>query len=256
MVQGQPLRQSIGGTVRDGRLAIGWSKETLAQRSGLSRGMVGRVERGGVNVTVDTASRLLEALGLVAELSIRRPFITRPRQVDAAHATCVAHVQRRLEAAGWAVRREVEIVHARSHGWIDILAFEPATRTMLVIEVKTEIHDLGRVERTLTWYKRESWAAARRLGWRPQRVRPWLLVLATEANDARLRDNRAAVGQSFPARSMDMLEPAGTGGGVALIDPRSRRREWLIRARIDGRRTSPPYRDYAEFITGRSGRDR
>jgi hypothetical protein len=33
--------------------------------------------------------------------------------------------------------------------------------------------------------------------------------------------------------------------GLALIDPRSRRRDWLIPTRVDGRRTVLPYQDLA-----------
>jgi hypothetical protein len=208
--------------------------------------MVQRVEACTVNVTVDTAGRILDALGVAVEPVFRAPFVASARQLDRAHAQCVAYVQRRLEAAGWLVRREVEILGGRSHGWIDVLAFDPATRTLLVIEVKTEIHDVGRIERTLGWYGREAWAAAQRLGWRPAVVRTVLVVLATEANDERLRTNREILAQAFPARGMAVLSSGRSG--LALIDPRSHRREWLGRAVVDGRRSRAPYRDYAAFV--------
>jgi hypothetical protein len=211
----------------------------------VSRELVQRVESCTVNVTVDTAGRMLDALGVAVDPVFRQPFVASPRQGDRAHAQCVAYVQRRLEAAGWLVRREVELAHGRSHGWIDVLAFEPATGTLLVIEVKTEIHDVGRIERTLGWYGREAWAAARRLGWRPAIVRTALVVLATEANEERIRMNREALAQAFPARGMAVL--ASGRSGLAVIDPRSHRREWLDRAMVDGRRSRPPYRDYAAF---------
>jgi hypothetical protein len=34
--------------------------------------------------------------------------------------------------------------------------------------------------------------------------------------------------------------------GIALIDPRSRRRDWLIASPLEGRRTLAPYRDSAD----------
>jgi hypothetical protein len=58
-------------------------------------------------------------------------------------------VQRRLEAAGWLVVREVRIESGRYLGWIDLLAFDPVTKTLLVIEIKTRLDDLGDLERTL-----------------------------------------------------------------------------------------------------------
>jgi hypothetical protein len=50
--------------------------------------------------------------------------------------------------------REVEIVHGRSHGWIDLLAFDRRTGTMLILEIKTRLSDLGAIERQIAWYER------------------------------------------------------------------------------------------------------
>jgi hypothetical protein len=46
-----------------------------------------------------------------------------------------------------------------------------------------------------------------------------------------------------------MLLSDGPATGIALIDPRSHRKEWLLRARSHGRRTPAPYRNYADFVT-------
>lgn len=194
------LRSAVAGAVRDGRTAVGWSQSELSRAAGVSTGMVAKVESGAANVTVDLAGRLLSALGVTIDLRPSMPFAS-PRQRDAVHSQCAAYVQRRLEATGWLVAREVEIVHGRSHGWIDVLAFNPTTPELLVIEVKTEIHDIGRIERTLAWYGRQALIAATKLGWRARSARPWLILLATEENESRLRVNREALAQSFPARA-------------------------------------------------------
>jgi hypothetical protein len=125
---------------------------------------------------------------------------------------------------------------------------------VLVIEVKTELHDLGQVERQLGWYEREAWAAARRLHWRPERVVGALLLLATEETDERLRANREPLAASFPVRAAGLASIVDAGSAatraraLAMIDPRSKRRRWLRAARMDGRRTVAPYRDYADFM--------
>ena len=243
-------------SVKDGRHAVGWSQRELARRARVSRQMVGRVERASVSPSLEVSSRLFGALGIEAELVVRVPFlIDRHRQRDPAHARCAAYVQRRLEKAGWNVRREVEVVHGRSHGWIDILAFEPRSATVLVIEIKTQLEDLGQTERTLGWYEREAPAAARRLGWRPRRVSSWLLLLATDAVDCRIAENRDALNAAFPGRAPDVMGwlrgselGALDGRALAMIDPRNRRRAWLLRTRVDGRRTAARYRHYADFM--------
>jgi Holliday junction resolvase-like predicted endonuclease len=53
---------------------------------------------------------------------------------------------RTLADAGWEVRAEVSFSSYGERGAIDLLAWHPETRTLLVIEVKTEI---GAVESTL-----------------------------------------------------------------------------------------------------------
>jgi hypothetical protein len=164
----------------------------------------------------------------------------------------------RLKRAGWETAGEVEIGGDRSRGWIDLLAFHPQHRLLLVIEVKTEIRDFGSIERTLGWYERESWAAARRLGWRPRTVLGCLLVMATEANEVRLGDNRAGLTNGFPIRATELerilangSQPPRRARALAMIDPRSRRDRWLRPSRLDGRRTAAPYVDYADFMRAR-----
>lgn len=254
------LRTSIGQAVAAARRARGWSQAELSRRAGVSAGMVAFVERGSVNVTVDMAGRLLQEAGVRVDLRCQVPF--GGRQVDAAHAACAAYAQRRLEGEGWQTAREVEVGEGLTRGWIDLLAWHAVSRTLVAVEIKTELIDLGAVERQLGWYARAAPVAALRRGWRATRVVRWLLLLATEVNERRVLDNSFALRQSFPdrPRGRDGLRDAMSG--LALIDPRSRRRQWLIAPRADGRRTPAPYADYRDFTlhprrgVGRRGRSR
>ena len=151
-------------------------------------------------------------MGARLAIAVDAPYLgDRPLQRDAAHAHCVGHVGRRLAAAGWLVAREVEVGTDRSRGWIDVLAFHPPTGLVLVIEVKTELRDLGQIERTLGWYEREAWAAARRQGWRPRRVHGALLLLATEMNEDRVRSNRDVLATGFPFRAAALTTSVDVG---------------------------------------------
>lgn len=250
----------------DLRRTIGWSQAELARRAGVSQPWVSAVEAGNVrNLTFSVATRLLKAMGARLVVSIDAPFFgDRRHQRDTAHVRCVSYVAGRLERDGWLVARETEIGGDRSRGWIDLLAFHVDTGLALVIEIKTEIHDLGAIERSLGWYEREAWAAARRIGWRPRAVAGCLLLLATASNDARARTNRAAFDHAFGKRAIDLAhvvaapDPASLrdGRAVAMIDPRSRRKRWLIALAIDGRRSRSPYVDYASFVASLSRRSR
>jgi hypothetical protein len=157
----------------------------------------------------------------------------------------------------------VEIGSGRSRGWIDILAYHAATRTLLVVEVKTELRDMGALLRTVAWYERAAWSAARARGWRPTSLGSATLFLATAANDSAIRDNADLMASGFPIRAVALetflRDPASvglSGRALAMIDPLSRRRNWLRRTRLDGRRTPAPAPDYATVARALRSRGR
>lgn len=229
------------------------TQQVLADAVGVSRPYIAAVESGRANPSLDLVVRIAERLGIEVDLVARPPLVIARPQHDLVHARCSGYVDRRLRRAGWEVHREVEVVHGRSHGWIDLLAFDPRTGMLLIVEVKTRIDDLGAIERQLGWYERSAPGLARPFGWRPVRVLGCLILLASDEVDAGCRVNADALGAAFPWRAPEMTRviggehlPAAPSRGLALIDPSSRRRDWLLRTRADGRRTAAPYRDYAD----------
>jgi len=246
----------FGAQVRLIRVALGIGQRALARRIGRSQGYVSVVERGNVaGLSIADADVIARALGATLVFGIEAPVLLGgSRQRDAAHARCVAYVARRLAAAGWDVRREVAIGTRERPGWIDILAFNPETRVLLVIEIKTDVVDIGGLERQLGWYHREARNVCRSLGWKPSTIIATALVLATAANDDRIRTNSISVRQVFPLRWRDLIsvirgaQPNGAGWGLAMIDPRSRVRDWCRPTVLDGRRTTAPYRHIADFL--------
>lgn len=271
--RGYPLRMllvakamlvDVARTVRDMRRALGWSQRDLAERAQVAQSTISRMERAVLDdLTFATAALVLDALGVRASLSLQTPFIAdRSRQSDAGHARCVAYVVRRLRRLGWVTLTEVEIVDGRSHGWIDVLAYRESDGRLLVIEVKTDVVDVGRAERQLGWYERAAWDVARRHGWRPRQVTAALLVLATQATLERLAANREHMQQSFPmaARELGMIAAGGSAAAsgsraLAMIDPYNRSKRWLRATPLSGRVAPPRYADYAALMARvRSGR--
>jgi transcriptional regulator with XRE-family HTH domain len=228
------------------------TQREVAAGAAVSRGHVARIELGSANPTLDAVDRVSRCLGIEAELVFRTPaVIGSTTQRDIVHAQCSAYVERRLRTAGWKTAREVEVVQARSHGWIDVLAFNPEDETLLVIEIKTRLDDLGSVERQLGWYGRSAGDVARRIGWTPRRIVIWLVVLSSDEVEAVITRNADLLWGQFPVRAREMLawlaesRHSTTGWGLALLDPTSKRRDWLIRARVDGRRSPSRFVDYA-----------
>ena len=245
---------SFGEACLTTRVRLDVSQLELARSVGVTRSYIGRIERGEANPPLKLVEAIATALGLEISFSFRGPvFPTGSRVHDAVHARCSAYVDRRLRGEGWLTAREVEIVHGRSHGWIDLLAFDPRTATLLVIEIKTQLDDLGALERQIGWYERMAWAAAGRLGWRPRTIQVVVLALASDEVEAVIRAHRDLIRLAFPVRARALRTLIATsrpeaGRGLALIDPSSRRRDWLIATALDGRRSRLPYRSYADVV--------
>jgi len=250
--------ERFGASVRAVRVALGLSQRASAKLMGRSQAWVSLMERGRIaSLSVSEADLICQSLGATLVLGVEAPvLIAGPRQRDAAHARCVAYVARRLRSDGWLVQREVQVGSSSRPGWIDILAFHPTSRILLVIEVKTELVDLGGLERQLGWYVSEAPRGAAKLGWRPEAVLGCVLMLATTATYDRLREDAPGIRQVFPLRGRDLMNVL-RGGAVprrgwflAMIDPRSRVREWGRPTVLDGRRTPAPYRHVADFLRG------
>jgi transcriptional regulator with XRE-family HTH domain len=251
----QRLINLIATTVGSSRSRFEWSQRELSRRSGVSQSRISSLERGRIRtLRVAEMDRLFAVLSVRYWLSVEPPSVVVERQRDLVHARCAVHVANRLEAAGWLVQREVEIGDGRTHGWIDILAFDPRSGSLIVIEIKTEIRDFGAIERTLNWYQREASRAARRFGWRPERVGSALLVLESRQNDVSISNGRVMFKHGFPGRAtelravVDGVGPPNASRFLAMIDPRSRRSTWLRSTACDGRRSAPPYEDYIDAV--------
>ena len=62
----------LGNCIRTEREARGWSLTDLAQRSGVSRAMINKVERGGASPTASLLGRLSGAFGLTLSTMLAR----------------------------------------------------------------------------------------------------------------------------------------------------------------------------------------
>jgi hypothetical protein len=127
------------------------------------------------------------------------------------------------------VLREVEISEGRLHGWIDLLAFDPRTRTLLIIEIKTSIDDIGRLERQIGWYARAV-ATATPPGGQPTRVVAWVLALASTDVEQAIARHRTIVDETFPGRAATMR---GLVTGL-IVTPHERAWRSSTRAAADG----------------------
>lgn len=108
------------------------------------------------------------------------------RMRDADHARLSEWLVRRLEALGWTTAVERSFNHYGERGRIDILAYHPSTRTLLVIEVKTIIVEVQHLIGGLDVKQRVASGVARSLGWRPAAIVPMLVLRESTTNRRRL----------------------------------------------------------------------
>ncbi len=252
---------TIATGLRAARLQRGWPQTRLARESGVPQTEISALERAAYgNLSLESVARLCTALDAELVLEIRPARVVgRVDQRDPGHAACVSAARRMLERAGWTTATEVEIVTGRAHGFIDLLAYHAATDRLLVIEVKTEIRDIGALERQVGWYVREAPGAARRIGWRPRTIAGLVVCLASAAVDSMLIANRAYLEASFPIRGRVVRAVIATdvvmrGRGIVMVDPARRGASCLVGLAVDGRRSPAPYRDYASFMRSRATR--
>jgi transcriptional regulator with XRE-family HTH domain len=96
------LDARLGARIRQERESRGWSLTELAQRSGVSRAMINKVERGQASPTAALLGRLCGAFGLSLSTLLARTEAAAPRQVQRAEE----QAQWRDPASGY-VRRQV-----------------------------------------------------------------------------------------------------------------------------------------------------
>ena len=66
--QRQQLRDRIGLRVVTLRKMRGWSQQEMANRAGLQRTHVGRIETGRYAVTLETLQAIAEAIGMTVDI--------------------------------------------------------------------------------------------------------------------------------------------------------------------------------------------
>lgn len=176
----------ISAIIRALRHRLDWTQEELSWRAKVSRSVVSRAERGAIDrIAVHLMRRICEALGARLTLGVQWQGSQLDQLLDAAHAALAELWQQRLERWGWLVRAEVSFNFYGERGRIDLLAYHPGLRILLVIEIKTQIVDIQALLGPLDVKERLARQIAQRFDWKPVFVVPMLIV--EDASTARRR---------------------------------------------------------------------
>src|SRR5512141_1541963 len=210
----------VGRAVRAVRTRKGLRQVDLAGRAAVAQDTVSRLERGELGgMTLDRIRAIGAAVGVLIDLQARWHGAELDRLLGARHSALHEAVAARLATlADWTVVPEATFSEFGERGAVDILAWHAPTRTVLVIELKTEIVDVQEMLGTLDRKRRLARPIARERGWEPAVVATWLIVATSRTNRRRVDAHRTMLRNALPAdgRSMSAWLASPRGPIAAL----------------------------------------
>ncbi len=194
--------QRIGAAIRLLRIRRRWRQRDLAQRAGVSQSVVSRLERGHLGtLSLDTIRAVAAALDIRVDVIARWRAGDLDRMLSAGHSALNEAVSRRLvDLDGWEFAPEVSFSIFGERGVIDILAWHAASRSLLVIELKTELVDFNELLGTIDRKRRHAAEIARERGWlaRASSVSVWVIVADSSTSRRRAADHATMLRAAFP----------------------------------------------------------
>jgi transcriptional regulator with XRE-family HTH domain len=212
----------FGLGIRAIRRHRGWTQAQLAARAGVSQAAVSRVERGdAARATVRTLHRVAEALGARATLGLLWHGEGLDRLLDAAHAGLVDQVIGMLAVAGWEVIPEATFNHFGERGSIDILAWHPGRRALLIVEVKSVVPDIQALLAGVDRKQRAGRRLAEERGWPLRSVSKLIVLPDDRTTRRRVTSHAQTFDRSYPVRTRAVrrwiADPQGAIAGVMFL---------------------------------------
>lgn len=174
-------------------------------------------------MSLDEVSRLLDALDIGSVLTVEWRGAVLDRLLDEGHAALGSACADLLRSLGWEVLAEVTFSVYGERGSIDLLAWHAASRTLLVIEIKTEIASAEEMLRRHDVKVRLGPRIVReRLGVAPSVVARLLVVADSSANRAKVVRLESLLASPYPMRGAALrswlANPAGPMGGLLFLN--------------------------------------
>ena len=213
---------AIGRAIRTLRIRLELRQSDIAAHASVSPSLVGAIERGDVGaVNLRRLESICEALGASLDVRVRWHGEGLDRLLDGAHAQLVERLVIRLSKAGWECAVEASFNEYGERGSVDVLAWHPATRSLLVCEVKSLIPDAQATLVPLDRKARLGPKIAIGRGWQADRVSRLLVVADTSTTRRRVTALDATFRTAFPMRGVAvgrwLRDPAGAISGLLFL---------------------------------------
>jgi transcriptional regulator with XRE-family HTH domain len=212
-----------GRTIRAMRLRLGWTQRYLGQRSEVSQQEISVLERGHLDRTpLRVVRAVVRALDGSAEIDIRWRGGALGRLLDSRHAALTGLAANLIADAGWEVAPEITYSEFGERGSIDLAAWHASARTLLVVEIKSELTSL---EATLRKHDEKVRLAptvvAARFAWHPSAVARLLVLPDVRTAHRRVALAGPVLDRAYPIRGWTMRRwlrvPAGRGDGLIYL---------------------------------------
>ncbi len=196
--------------------------------------LISRLERGHLETLSLAAIRRVSAgLDMRVDLAPRWRGGDLDRVIAAGHAALADAVVADLARRGWSARPEVTFSIWGERGSIDVLAYHPVPRALLVLELKTELADPQGLIAQVDRYRRLAPRIAISMGWAPAIIGTWVVVAESTVNRRRSASHRALLRAAFPAGGRDIaVWMARPNAPIAALSFRPIPRQLAMRRRV------------------------
>ena len=212
----------IGNTFRAVRRRLGLRQADVARRAHVSPSLVSRIERGRSGDRPLRARRVAEVLQIRLDLVATWRGGELKRVLNARHASMADVALALFEAAtGWETASEVSFSIYGERGIIDIVAWHEATRTLLIVELKTELVDPQGLIGTMDRRRRLADKIVEERGWLPAHVATWVILADTRTNRRHVARHARLLRGAFPANGHGMRRwlrrPKGSVAALSFL---------------------------------------
>ena len=216
----------IGRALSVVRHALRLRQADVGERAGVDQKVVSLLEGGLLErVSLARFRRVCAVLDIQPVLTVRWRSGELDRLIDRVHAELVEVVSAVLAAAGWQVIHEFTFNVYGERGSVDILAWHPIHRALLIIEVKSRLTDLQAMLMSMSRKVRlVPPLVAKERDWARLSLGRILVVDGSRANRTVVDRHRATFAATFPASTRDvgrwLSNPAGDFAGMWFVAPR------------------------------------